>query len=38
MMDYGVAMGRLGPYLQDEREDTVLTGALTLAQMESILQ
>lgn len=38
MADYAGAMARLRPYLQDEREDTVLTKGLTLSQLETILQ
>lgn len=38
MADYAGSMVRLKPYLQDEREDTVLTKGLTLSQLETILQ
>lgn len=38
MVDYAGGMVRLKPYLQDEREDTVLTKGLTLSQLETILR
>lgn len=37
MLDYRTAMEKLGPYIQDRREGLVLTGGLSLGELERLL-
>ena len=37
MLDYRTAMEKLGPYIQDRREGLVLTGGLSLGELEGLL-
>ena len=36
-LDYRTAMEKLGPYIQDRREGLVLTGGLSLGELEGLL-